>query len=73
MIYMFGLLYAKYEGILNMEEIKYKDYREYLMKEPLKAITIGHAKVTDKERKESKSRIKKIQKNINKRLEELNK
>ncbi len=56
-----------------MEEIKYKGYREYLTKELLKAITIGYAKVTDKERKEAKKRIKEIQKSVNKRLEELNK
>lgn len=73
LICMYDLLYAKYERILNMEEIKYKGYREYLTKELLKAITIGYAKVTDKERKEAKKRIKEIQKSVNKRLEELNK
>lgn len=56
-----------------MQNVKYKDYRDYLMKEPLRAITIGCAKVTDKERKEAKARIKEIQKRVNKRLEELNK
>lgn len=56
-----------------MKEIKYKDYREYLMKEPLKAITISYEEVTKKERKEAKERIKEVQKKVNKRLLELEK
>lgn len=51
-----------------MEEFKYRDYREYLMKEPLRAITIGHVEVNKEKRIKSRKRIKKVQKAVNNRL-----
>lgn len=43
------------------------------MKEKLSPITIGHMEVTAEQKKESKIRLREVQKKVNKRLKEIRK
>lgn len=56
-----------------MEKRKYKDYRDFLMKEKLSPITIGHMEVTKEQKEMAKSMREETMKKVNKQLEKLKK
>lgn len=56
-----------------MEKKKYKDYRDFLMKEKLSPITIGHMEVTKGQKEMAKAMREETMKKVNKRLEEIRK
>ncbi|MCI8588086.1 MAG: hypothetical protein HFG40_00350 [Bacilli bacterium] len=54
-----------------MGKKKYKDYRDFLMKEKLSPITIGHMEVTKEQKGMVKAMREETMKKVNKQLKEL--
>lgn len=54
-----------------MGKKKYKDYKDFLMKEKLSPITIGHMEVTKEQKEMAKAMREETMKKVNKRLKEL--